>query len=55
MTLQRFTGYLSLRRLTAGESRWFATAGREFGLWYLTIHAGLLYFGIIGPFTRRSK
>ncbi len=51
-------GYISLRRLIPdnalccmpGETRWFASAGREFGLWYLTLHGFGLYVGIIGPF-----
>jgi hypothetical protein len=46
----RAKGYVSFRRLSRGESRWFRTAGREFGLWYVTVHAFGLYFGIIGPF-----
>ena len=39
----------------AGETRWFATAGREFDLWYLTLHGFGLYFSIIGPFTWRRQ
>lgn len=54
----KLTGWLQLRRLikpnaiccTGGETRWFATAGREFGLWYVTIHGFGLHFSIIGPF-----
>jgi hypothetical protein len=54
----RLTGYLQLRRLIKrnviqcmeGETRWFATTGREFGLWYVTLHGFGLHFSIIGPF-----
>lgn len=44
------TGYLSLRKRHHSETKWFWTAGREFGLWFLTVHAGLLVFQVIGPF-----
>ncbi len=43
-------GYATLRTLEAGETRWFASAGREFGLWYLTLHGFALSLSIIGPF-----
>lgn len=46
----RMTGYISLCRLTRGETRWFFTAAREFGLWYVTAHGFGLFFSIIGPF-----
>ena len=43
-------GFLSFRRLGSGYTRWFWTAGREFGLWFCTVHAFGLQFEIIGPF-----
>lgn len=51
-------GFIEFRRLLkpnnvsmhSGETRWFATAGREFGLWYLTLHGFGLHFNVIGPF-----
>ncbi len=50
-------GYFELRRRSRGdhqslpgETPWFATAGREFGLWYLTLHGFGLVLSIIGPF-----
>jgi hypothetical protein len=48
-------GYLRLTTLTKGESRWFWTAGREFGLWYLTVHGFGLYFTVIGPFGLKPR
>jgi len=50
---EHLTGFLSLRRLLDCETRWFWTAGREFGLWYLTAHGFGLYFSVIGPFKVR--
>jgi hypothetical protein len=53
-------GYIELRRRYRGdyshdgETKWFFTAGREFGLWYLTAHGFGLYFSIIGPFRFRE-
>jgi hypothetical protein len=54
----RLTGWLQLRRLikpsaiscTCGETQWFATCGREFGLWHLTLHGFGFHFSVIGPF-----
>lgn len=59
MTLTPTKGYIEFRRLYKGdathiaETRWFWSAGREFGLWSLSIHAFGLYFMIIGPFQFR--
>lgn len=47
----RLTGFIQLRRLDHDETTWFFSKGREFGLWYLTIHAKYLRFEIIGPFS----
>lgn len=61
MTFTPTKGYIEFRRLFRGdyshmgETRWFWTAGREFGLWYLTVHAFGLYFSMIGPFQFRTK
>ncbi len=54
----KFTGFAELRRLyrdspiacQSGETKWFFSAGREFGLWSLTAHGFGLHFSIIGPF-----
>lgn len=46
----RLTGFIQLRRLDHDETPWFFSKGKEFGLWYLTIHAKYLRFEIIGPF-----
>ncbi len=46
----RFTGFVQLRRLHRSETRRFFTAGREFGLWYLTAHFCGVLFSVIGPF-----
>ena len=62
MTYMPHRGYIEFRRLLkdnklsmhSGESKWFATAGREFGLWYLTVHGFGLYFSVIGPFSFRE-
>ena len=60
---ERMTGWFQIRRLikpntlsmTCGETRWFATAGHEFGLWYVTLHGFGLHFGIIGPFGMKRQ
>ena len=53
-------GYASFRRLIPEnkmscheeETRWFWTAGREFGLWYLTVNGFGLHLELIGPFSK---
>ena len=55
------TGHIEIRKLIRanaiacmmGETRWFATAGREHGLWYCTLHGFGMRFSIIGPFAWR--
>lgn len=51
----RFTGYIDMRRLIQTETGWFASAGREFGLWYVMLHGFGLHFGVIGPFRLKRE
>ncbi len=50
-------GYVSLRRLVSrcDETRWFCTAGSEFGLWFCTLNGFGLHFEVIGPFEVTTK
>lgn len=56
--VHKWTGYIHLSKLFRGgasrngDTPWFFTSGREFGLWYLTVHAKWVKFEIIGPFRR---
>ncbi len=43
-------GYIKFRRVVAGESRWYVSHGREFGLWWFDVRGFGLMFEAIGPF-----
>lgn len=47
------TGYIELRTLQRGESRWFWSAGSEHRVWFLHAHGFGMFFCIIGPFRRK--
>lgn len=58
----RFTGYAKICLLERSKElgrysdpRWYFSAGREFGLWSLTLHAGFFRFEVIGPFQIRRS
>ena len=55
LSMERMTGYLRLGRLDRGMTPWFATAGREFGLWFVTLHGFGFEFSVIGPFKLRRR
>ena len=43
-------GFFRIDRLIAGETRWFASCSREFGLWMLSLKGFGLSMEVIGPF-----
>lgn len=48
-------GWFQLRPLHKDETVWHASYENVFGLWSITIHAGLIGLWIIGPFSLRQR